>query len=188
PGPVGDSPLKDKKGPGVVVSWRAPQPRLWNVVVIRERRYSSRKRSADCDTTAITDGLIKLFGNAFDPLCGRIECANHGVGCCFGAVRRDKASGVQGGDLLVQSQRLPRGFDELVGEHQCGHDCQARVADLSKFASQIDNALVNVVRKRLQLFFLSVLASEAELSAGNGCVHLAHVDLTRADPPPTELM
>src|SRR4029079_889650 len=112
-----------------------PSPRLWNVVIIRERRYSSRKRSADCDTAAIADGLIELFCNAFDPLRGRMEGANHGVGCSFGAVGRDKPGVMQGGDLLVQSPRLLHGFDQLVGETQRGHDCQARVADLSKFAS-----------------------------------------------------
>ena len=48
------------------------------------------KRSADGDTAAITDGLIELFGNAFDPLCRRIECTDYGIGRSLGAVARNQ--------------------------------------------------------------------------------------------------
>jgi hypothetical protein len=141
---------------------------------MQERRHSSQKRSADSHIAAIADGLIELFGNTFDPFRGRIERTDHRVGRSFGAVSCNKPSVMQRGDFFVQAMELLGGLDELVGEHQSGHDCQTRIANLSKLAPQIDDALIDVVRKRLQLFFLPILASETELSAGDGGIDLCH--------------
>ena len=63
---------------------------------------------------------------------------------------------------------------QLVSHHQRGHHRETRVADLTELASQTDDALVDVLGELLQVLFLSVFASEAELATGDGGVDLSH--------------
>ena len=51
----------------------------------------------------------------------------------------------------------------------------SRVSPISpNLRAQLDDALVDVVRERLQMLLLPVLAGEAELAAGDGGVDLRH--------------
>jgi hypothetical protein len=59
-------------------------------------------------------------------------------------------------------------FSKLVRHHERGHHCEARIADLAELAAQIDDALVDILGKCLQVILLPILASETELTAGNG--------------------
>ena len=57
----------------------------------------------------------------------------------------------------------------------------SRVSPISpNLRAQLDDALVDVVRERLQVLLLPVLAGEAELAAGNGGVDLRHQSLHSA--------
>ncbi len=119
-------------------------------------------------TAAIADRLIELLGDAFDALGGGIESADHRIGRGLGAIARNETSVLQGGDLVLEAAHFLRGFDQFVLEHQRCHHREPGVADFAELAAQIDDALIDVLRERLEMIFLAILASETELAAGNG--------------------
>ena len=92
----------------------------------------------------------------------------------LGAVGCNEPRILQGGDVFLEATHLLYRLRQFVRDHQRGHHRETRVADLTELASQTDDALVDVLGELLQVLFLSVLASEAELAAGDGGVDLSH--------------
>src|SRR5262249_54458118 len=63
---------------------------------------------------------------------------------------------------------------EFVGDGDCSHHGQPRVADLAEFAAQPIDPVVELAREVHQMAFLAVLAGHSKLAAINGYADLRH--------------
>src|SRR5262245_9744750 len=125
----------------------------------------------------VADRLIELLGNPFDTLSCGIEGSNYSVRCGLGSIRSDMAGILQRRNLLLIAAHFSYCFCEFIGQHQRCHYREARVADFTKLAAQIDDALVDVVGQRLKVLLLTIFTGKAILAAGNGGVDLRHWSL-----------
>lgn len=139
------------------------------VVCRKEVKTGSPDRHA-----AIADRLIEFLCNAFDAFSGGIEGPGHGVGRGLRAIGRNEPGILQGSDIFLETAYLLHRLIHFVGQHQCSHHRQSRVADFTELAPQADDALVDILGERLQMIFLPILASETELAAGDGGGDLSH--------------
>jgi len=124
--------------------------------------------------TAICDRRIKRFGYVFDPLGGFAERG------CNRRLRRFVAIGnrdlgvLQSRELFFESSDAQPGLGKFVGDGNCRHHRQPRVAYLTEFGPQIIDAIIELAREIHQMAFLAILAGHPELSAIERYADLGH--------------
>ena len=85
-----------------------------------------------------------------------------------------RAGLVEGGNFLLQPADVAAGFRQLVGQFECGHHGEARIADLPEAFVQLDDSPVEVARKSDQMVFLAILTGHTVLATVDGNRDLGH--------------